>query len=98
MNAYRIETDFDDFVILEDNFQDAASTAVAMFNERLEAARQEHLDNLQTSYDDKIKNGREVPEWIKKGLSGEDDEFADYEIYKVKKLGKLAPECCDEDE
>jgi replication initiation and membrane attachment protein DnaB len=92
MKAYKVETDWDTFVVLENDIDEAVVTAAYEFDLQIAKYQDSNREENQKNYDEKVASGEKVPVWLKKALSGEeeDDEYSNFEIRAVTYIGDVA--------
>jgi replication initiation and membrane attachment protein DnaB len=99
MKAYKVETDWDTFVVLENDIDAAVVTAAYEFDLQIAQYQDSNREENQKNYDEKVAAGEKVPEWLKKELfENEEDEFSNFEIRSVTYVGDVAGLDFDEEE
>lgn len=96
MNVYKIYNDWEDFLIVAENIEDALMLGSEKFDMLIENEKASELANNKELYDKQVAAGSEISDWLKKALAGADDVYADYEIHKISKVGVLPEDDDDE--
>jgi hypothetical protein len=89
MIAWKVYTDWDDFVVLAENITEATLYAQVQFDLRQILEKKKEVVRSLARRDDYNELGEDIPDWLEKELSDPASYFDTYTIYKVKKVGPV---------